>query len=259
MHTIVAQHPIAPLALALLLLVAGCDNAQHPTVTIAGAASMAEVLLSLDTIAGSAGTGPHITVTSGASNVLARAIREGAPYDILVSLDPAIVAELGRDGFLDPTTTREIARNRLVVASKVVPDTIYTSFDFLYNARRIAIGSEGVPLRTYTEQALRRAGVWDSLLPRFVHGADARQVAEMVRNGDVDAGILYASDAQQRRLGVLYAIPGELHRPVRIVAAATTLGAQRSEVQQTMNLLLGHGVRERLVQRGFTVAAPQDR
>lgn len=235
-----------------LLLLAGCGRRvenKPTTVTVAGAASMADVLRALDTLTGMAG--PRVTVVSGASNVLARSLREGAPYDLFVSLDPQLVSALAHEGRVDSTTTIRVAANRLVVASTIIPDTIYSSLDFLRNLRRIVIASEGVPLRIYTEQALRRAHLWETLLPRFVYGSDARQVAEMVRNGDVDAGIIYATDVQQREVGVLYAVPPELHTPISIAAAATPNASL--EVRKVLKLLESEDFRARLRTRGFDV------
>lgn len=243
---------LAILLTVLALVSVGCAG-RGREITVAGAASMADVLRSLDTLVGSVRGMPKITVASGASNVLARLLREGAPYDIFVSLDPAIVTALAREGLLDSATTVEVARNRLVVASRVAPDTIYTSFHFLLRFRRIAVASEGVPLRTYSEQALRKSGLWDSVAPQLVYGADARQVAGMVANGDVDAGIVYATDARQQKLNVLYSIPPELHDPIRIVAANRSTASRNQPVQRVMEMLGRPEFRARLAAQGFDV------
>ncbi len=80
--------------------------------------------------------------------------------------------------------------------------------------RRIAIGNpKTVPAGQYTEQLLNSMKLWDQLQPKLVFAEDVRQVYDYVARGEVDAGVVYSSDA------------AALHAPgVYVYAEATQQG-----------------------------------
>ena len=51
-----------------------------------------------------------------------------------------------------------------------------------------------MPVGRYTKQVLDRLDLWDSLQGSLVLSSDVRQVLTHVELGNVDAGIVYASD-----------------------------------------------------------------
>ncbi len=92
----------------------------------------------------------------------------------------------------------EILENRLVV---IVPEKYDGSIRKIQDLMKskinhIGIGDpEGVPAGIYAKQALLNLGLWNLLEPKMVLGLDVRQVLFFVEQGEVQAGIVYKTDA----------------------------------------------------------------
>ncbi len=60
----------------------------------------------------------------------------------------------------------------------------------------MAVGNPAtVPAGRYTKEALVKAGLWDTLSPKFILAESVRQVLDYVSRGEVDAGLVYSTDA----------------------------------------------------------------
>jgi molybdate transport system substrate-binding protein len=63
--------------------------------------------------------------------------------------------------------------------------------------KKIAIGEpKSVPVGQYAQEMLTKLGLWQQVLPKLVLGNNVRQVLTFVESGNVDAGIVYATDAK---------------------------------------------------------------
>ena len=62
---------------------------------------------------------------------------------------------------------------------------------------KIAIGDpKTVPAGQYAQQLLRNTQLWPKVESRLILGENVRQVLDYVARGEVDAGIVYATDVQ---------------------------------------------------------------
>jgi molybdate transport system substrate-binding protein len=141
--------------------------------------------------------GDAVSFNFAASDVLLAQIDKGAPADVFASADEATMDRAERAGRLVPQSRRDFASNALVL---VVPHGAprVTSIAALRAAgvRRIAIGSpQTVPAGRYAKEALVDAGAWEALQPKLVLAQNVRQVLDYVARGEVDAGLVYATDA----------------------------------------------------------------
>lgn len=166
-------------------------------------------------------TGQKVLTHFGASGVLARTIEEGAPADLFISADARWMDELSGRGLLEPATARIVAWNRLVF---VVPSDAMQSprhAAALVNLERIAIGDpETVPAGTYAHQALTHMNVWPYLEGKFVMAPDVRAVLALVERGEVDGGVVYATDARaSRSVRVAFEFPDSVHEPIAYPAS----------------------------------------
>lgn len=164
-------------------------------------------------------TGSPVVFNFGGSGALAQQIEAGAPVDVFASAAPAEMDLLDRQGLLLPGTRRLLARNVLVVVVPAdaradlarVADLVKASF------RRIAIGNpRTVPAGEYAREGLHNLKVWDTLYPRLVLAENVRQALDYVIRGEVDAGIVYRTDAKAGgdRVRVAAIVPEESHHPV---------------------------------------------
>ena len=254
------------IGLSALIVIAtvlpGCGRREaevgQSPLTVAAAISLKDTLTQLARDYRDAGGGP-VEFTYGSSGQLATQIRGGAPIDLFISAAHEQVDDLARAGLVDADSVRVVAGNRLVV---IVPPSSAGPSDLkqLAEARyaRVAIGEpRTVPAGQYAEQALRSAGVADRVRGRLVYGANVRQVLDYVQRGEVDAGIVYATDARQAgaAVQVTLEIDPALHDPVEYPAAVVK-GSKRPDVARRFLEYLGSPkAREAFGAHGFTDGA----
>jgi molybdate transport system substrate-binding protein len=199
----------------LLCLTLGCRSQSQPVVAIFAATSTGDVLEEI-TRDFEAETGVRVTVNPAASSTLAIQIEQGAGADLFLSADEAWADRLERKTLC--AERRDLLGNRLVV---VVPADNAMSLGGLDDVtaekyKRIAVAREGVPAGDYTRQALRAAGVWDTIKGRTVEGGDVRATLTYVLRGEADAGFVYATDAAAHgKVRIAYEVPEQLHQPIR--------------------------------------------
>ncbi len=136
---------------------------------------------------------PRLQVAS--SSTLARQIVRGAPADCFISADRQWVTYLEERNCLEPGHRKVLVGNRLVLVaplgSAVIPQ------DLRAFAGRLALGDPShVPAGRYGKQALEALGVWSSIVGRVVPTADVRAALALVERGEVDLGLVYATDAR---------------------------------------------------------------
>jgi molybdate transport system substrate-binding protein len=180
-------------------LVAGCGGPRE--VLLGSAASLSEPMALVAAAYGADHPGLRVQLVVGASNVLAEQMRAGAPIDLLVSADPRILDRLAADAIVEPARRVRLAGNRLVVLVRPGLRVATASAEQLVAAeiRRIAVPDAAVPVGRYARDWLATRGLLASLEPRLVATADARATLVAVDAGDVDAAIVYATDARLAR------------------------------------------------------------
>jgi molybdate transport system substrate-binding protein len=169
-----------------------------------------------------------------ASGVLKQQILAGAPVDVFVSAAPDEMDDLQAAKRIDVATRTSVARNRLVL---IVPAASRLSIgdwrDLLRpEVKRISFANpEAVPAGRYGRETLTRRRLWVPLQPKLIFGENVRQALTYVAGNNVDAGIVFATDARSeaKRVRVAaVAIPGTDHAPI-IYPAAMVAGTSHPE------------------------------
>jgi molybdate transport system substrate-binding protein len=116
-------------------------------------------------------------------------------------------------------TRKDFAGNRVVLAIPAKSTIRLTSLNDLKReeVKRIAIGNpKTVPAGRYAEEVLKYFNLWDAIKDRFIFAENVRQVLDYVARGEVDAGIVYSTDASARakEVKIVAEAPGESHHPV---------------------------------------------
>lgn len=137
-----------------------------------------------------------IVLSYASSGVLARQIANGAPADIFLSANEDWMGYLvAQDQFKD-NETKILATNELVV---VASQTVAQNQDWsqvLANGRFAMGDPSHVPAGTYAKQALETLSIWGGVSKNAVFTENIRVALSIVERGEVNAGILYKSDAQ---------------------------------------------------------------
>src|SRR5574337_2078716 len=177
---------------------------------------------------------PEATVVFnwGASGALQQQIEQGAPVDVYVSAALKQMDELEAKDLLLNETRRTLAANLVVLIRSSALRSGLTSFKDLTKpeVKLIAIGNpRTVPAGQYAQAILTSLGLWDTLQPKLLLAANVRQTLAYVTRGEVDAGLVYATDAQSAggAVRVVAVAPEGSYPPVRYPIAAIKASSQR--------------------------------
>ena len=203
---------------------------------------------------------PGVTVRTNyaASNPLLRQIEAGAPVDVFASADQETMDKAEQGGFLKPGTRADFIANSLVlivpVGAKVRPSTAKGLRH--ETVQKIAIGNpDSVPAGRYARDVLIKAEEWDALSRKYVMGQSVRQVLDYVARAEVDAGIVYASDAYAGRdkVQVMGTLQG--HKPIRYPLAVLKGSKEPELAQKFADFVRGPQGQAVLKEYGFSVVA----
>lgn len=210
-----------------------------------------------------AATGIEAHVTYGSSGNFARQIAQGAPFEMFLSADEALVDWLAERG-LTRGAGDLYALGRIVVfaprGSPLEPDARLENL-----ARRLSDGSSGrfaianpehAPYGRAAEQALRALGLWEKIQPRLVLGENVSQAAQFALGGSTDGGIIAYSLALApalRARSSFALIPETVHEPLRqrmvLLRGATPAAGQLYDYMHST------GSRAILARYGFVLPA----
>ncbi|HEX7173895.1 MAG TPA: molybdate ABC transporter substrate-binding protein [Pyrinomonadaceae bacterium] len=254
--------------LLLLLTFCGCqaatpDPATDETrdtgnLTVSAAVSLKDAFSETGNLY-KARTGKTVNFNFGASGALQRQIEVGAPVDVFASAGTQQMDALAGRGLLDEASRRDFARNTLVLI--VPPDSPLnlTAFADLADARvqKIAVGNpKTVPAGQYTEQVFNHVNLRDKLQAKLILAEDVRQVLDYVVRGEVEAGVVYATDARAAgdRVRVVATAAEDMHAPILYPIAVIKQSTQKLTAQEFVNLVAGAEGQSILRKYGFASA-----
>lgn len=194
------------LTTAVLVLAAGA--AQAATVTVFAAASLTDSLKEI-AAAYERQSGDEIVFNFAASGTLARQIEAGAPADIFFSADEARADALEKKGQLVSSSRKSLLGNSLVIITPPDRAALHSPGELTNAAfQHLALGDvKSVPCGTYAKIYLDKLGLWTAVEPRVIPFDSVRAVLAAVESGNVDAGIVYKTDALiSRKVKVALAI-----------------------------------------------------
>ncbi|MBE9184592.1 molybdate ABC transporter substrate-binding protein [Microcoleus sp. LEGE 07076] len=190
---------------------------QRTSLTVSAAISLSPALTEIKTVY--EGSNPNTTIiyNFGASGALERQIQQGAPVDVFFSAATKQMDALQQANLLVNQTRHNLLTNRLVLISPK-SGAVLTNFKQLTDAKiqKIAIGEpKSVPAGKYAQEMLTKLGLWPQLQPKLVLGNNVRQVLTFVETGNVDAGIVYTTDAKASdKVTVRLTAAENLHSPI---------------------------------------------
>jgi len=237
----------------LALALAGSANAEE--VTVFAAASLTDAVQEIAR-AYEASSGNKVVFNPGASNDLARQIRAGAAADVFFSADSAQMDALERAGLVRAQDRVEVLSNVLVV---IVPadstDSLRSAAD-LASLRRIALADpEAVPAGVYARTYLQSAGLWEKLKERVVPTLNVRAALAAVESGNVEAGIVYRTDAAAaRRVRVAFEVDRE-QGPRIVYVLAPLASSKKAAARDFVRHLLSAEARTIYERHGFLLMA----
>ncbi|WP_093795840.1 molybdate ABC transporter substrate-binding protein [Sporomusa acidovorans] len=162
----------------------------------------------------------------GASGSLQKQIEQGAPADIFISAAPKQMDELEAKNLMNKATRKNLVENKLVVVVPKETKLNITKLEDLVqgSVQKIALGETAtVPAGQYAQQVLQKLGLWDKVKEKVVFAKDVRTVLAYTETGNVEAGIVYQTDATSSdKVKIAAVAPEGSHQPIVYPAAITT-------------------------------------
>lgn len=170
-------------------------------------------------------TGKRVRLVFGSSGNLQSQIRQGAPFELFLSADEALVQALKSSGRLpDEGVIYGVGRLALFVG-KTSPVRADPQFEDLraavrdHRLKRLALANpEHAPYGRAAREALRYAELWDLLPSRLVFGENVVQAAQFAATGAAEAALVALSltlAPRFRSTGSHALVPENWHSPLR--------------------------------------------
>lgn len=211
-------------------------------ITVSAAMSLKAVLEELGQRYQETRGGNRLVFNFGASGDLASQIAAGAPVDLYLSAAEKDMDRLASQGLIARNTRGSIASNTVVVVVPARSKLTVASFTDLTGpgiSRLVLCDPRTSPAGRYAEDVLRHAGVLDALRGSAVLAANVRQALDYVARGEVDAGMVYGTDAASRSedVRVVITASADSHLPVTYPAAVIA-GSQNTDAARDFLLFL---------------------
>ncbi|MDQ2783386.1 MAG: molybdate ABC transporter substrate-binding protein [Chloroflexota bacterium] len=231
------------------------------TLTVFAAASLTESFTEIKTVFEKAHPGVTVQYNFGGSPTLVTQLTQGAPADVFASADQPNMENAIKGGVI-AGTPQTFVRNKLVI---IVPKEntagITTPKDLVKPGIKFDTTQPSVPVGAYTQTALDNF----SKLPEY--GADfkmkvnantvsqednVKAIVQKVQLGEVDAGIVYTTDAQAAKDKLtLIPIP-DAQNVIATYPVALVKGAKQAALgQQFVSYLLSADGQAILQKYGF--------
>ena len=254
----------ALVCVAALLVATGVGaqpKAAHE-ITVSAAISLKNAFEDIATIFQERNPGAKVLFNFGASGDLARQIEGGAPVDIFASAAQKDMDDIDRKGLVASNSRRNFAGNAVVLIKPANSKTPINSIEDLKRKEvgKISIGNpKTVPAGRYAEEALRHYNLWDAVKDRLVFAENVRQVLDYVARGEVDAGLVYSTDAMARskEVKVVMKLPEGSHQPV-VYPIGVIKGTKEESLSRAFADLVVSPEGQQILNRyGFIAAKPR--
>ena len=195
------------------------SEATASELTVSAAISLKNAFEEIAILYESVNKGVKVVFNFGASGDLSRQIEGGAPVDIFASAALKDADDLDARGLLVSASRANFAKNVVVLVSPKPAPVPMASFTDLASdkVKRIAVGNpKTVPAGRYAKEVLDYYRITQKLKDKLIYAENVRQVLDYVARGEVDAGIVYSTDALVRTkdVTVVTIAPEESHKPV---------------------------------------------
>jgi molybdate transport system substrate-binding protein len=200
------------------------EEALAGTVVVSAAASLTEAVAALEVAFEEAFPAVDVVTNVGGSATLAEQVAGGAPVDVLVSANDAVMDRL-RDDDLLATVPETLAATSLAIAVPAGnPAGVASVEDLADTSLFLGLCAAGQPCGDYAREALADVGLDGDALADTSE-PDVRALLAKVVAGELDAGIVYATDVVAAGADVEgIAIDGPVVTyPVAVVADAPNL------------------------------------
>lgn len=226
-------------------------------ILVSAAASMTDVLNELWEKYKQVDPDTNITFTFGSSGALQTQIEEGAPADIFMSAAQKQMDALEEKDLIVNESRKTLLLNNVVLITPKDSTLDIKSFEDLTrdDITKIALGEpSSVPVGQYSEEIFTSLGSLDQIKAKAVYGSDVRTVLTWVESGEVDAGVVYATDAAVRdQIKIITEAPEGSHKEVSYPVAVVKSSENPERAQEFLDYLSTDEAIELFEKYGFAM------
>ncbi len=189
--------------------------------TVSAAASLKNVMEEIGPIYQQEHPETEIIYNFASSGSLQRQIEQGAPVDVFISAATDKMDALEKQGLLLTETRQNLLKNKMVLVTPTRNSKTNLKLDNFEDLTTkeittIALGEpKSVPAGKYAQEVLNFFKIADKVNSKAVYGKDVHQILNYVATGNVDAGIVYRTDAQiADHVQIVAIAPESSHAPV---------------------------------------------
>jgi molybdate transport system substrate-binding protein len=250
--------PLKRLLLLVLLLavflIAGCSTTVT-TVNVSAAASLKDAITEINYLYVGDDPFTKVVVNFGGSGTLQKQIENGAPVDVFISASAVQMDALQKQQLIIEGSRRNLLKNKVVL---IVPaDSTRGIADFKDlagdKAGKIAVGDpKSVPAGQYAQQIFDKYAISDLVKPKLILGSDVRQVLTYVETSNVDAGVVFLTDAKiSKKVKIVAAAPDEINAMVVYPVAIINSSSNMETAEDYVNFLFSETARAVFEKYGF--------
>lgn len=257
------------LSALLLFSLAGCASSSDSsssssseeleacTLTIQAAASLKNAMADVTEAFKKEQPNVELVFNYGGSGDLQKQIENatGSEFDFFISAAQKQMNALEEEDLIVKDTREDFVENKLVlIAPKDSSDV--TGIDSLTSdaVTQIAIGEpSSVPAGQYAEEAFGNLGITDAVSGKLVYGKDVTQVLTYVSQGEVQAGVVYQTDAiSDDNVKIVEEFPADSYTKVVYPMAVLKMSAHQDAAKVFEEFLKTDTVKTIMEKYGFT-------
>jgi molybdate transport system substrate-binding protein len=215
---------------------------QSINITIAAAISLKDSLQEIKTIYQQNHPEIQITYNFGSSGSLQQQIEQGAPIDIFISASKKQMDALESKNLLLTESRNILVTNQLVLITQKDEKNVQNFADLTKTELvKIALGEpKSVPAGQYGEQVLKYYKIYDQIKSKLIYSKDVRQILTYVETNNVNAGLVYITDAKtSNQVRIVATAPPNSHVPIIYPLAVLKDSKNIKNAQELNNFLLG--------------------
>jgi molybdate transport system substrate-binding protein len=203
-------------------------------------------------------TGHQAKLAFGGSGKFYAQIKNGAPFQVLLSADDEIPAKLVQEGLADPASRFTYAIGTLVLWS-AQPAYVDAKADVLKKSHfnKLALASPKLaPYGKAAVEVLTGMGLLETLSAKFVQGENIAQTWQFVSTGNAELGFVALSQVMKDgkiASGSAWVVPGKLHSPIRQDAVILSSGKDNAAAEALVKYLKGGKAKAIIKSYGYEI------
>ena len=185
-------------------------------------------------------TGHEAVLSFGSSGQFYTQIKQHAPFQIFLSADSERPKKLVDDGLGVADSRFTYAIGKLVLWSRN-PDLVKGEETLKSNAfSKLSLSNPvAAPYGAAAIETMKSLGLYDTLRPKFVEGANITQAFQFVDTGNAELGFIALSQIIGNDTGSRWIVPEDLYEPIRQDAVLLNKGAANEAATAFMAFLKG--------------------